>query len=111
MQEQEEQFEDFRSQQKARYTEQEQALNELREILDRRQRHLDTRQDDIEEQKREQERQQKCLDGVGKAPSMFLFSVPSGKVNNPLQPRPSRTYASSWTKRRISCLIGSRIVA
>ena len=86
------------------------ALNELLEKLNRRQRRLDTRQDAIDEQKRDQERQQTCLDGVGKAPSMFLFSVPAGNVNNPLQRRPSRTYGRSWTKKRIICLIGSRIV-
>ena len=67
------------------------ALNELLEKLNRRQRRLDTRQDAIDERKREQECQQTCLDGVGKAPSMFLFSVPSGNVNNHLQRRPSRT--------------------
>ena len=103
-------FEDFRSQQKTRHAEQEQALNELLEKLNRRQRRLDTRQDAIDERKREQECQQTCLDGVGKAPSMFLFSVPSGNVNNPLQRRPSRTYGRSWTKKRIICLIGLRIV-
>ena len=110
----------------------------------------------MDEQEREQECQQTCLDGVGKASSRFLFtsraaaesncgvdyffvcffvssgdfclqvllasfackfclqvllvSVPLGN-NNPLQPRPSRSYGRSWTKRRIICLIGSRIAA
>ena len=73
IQEQEELFEDFRSKRKASLTEQEQALDELCEELNRRQTRLDARQDAMNEQKDEQECQQYYLQGVGKASSMFLF--------------------------------------
>ena len=67
---------------------QDQELSVLTRKLEMRERELAIQQDDESE---EQERQQTRLEETGKASSVWPFPLLFSNVNNPLQPKPSKS--------------------
>ena len=70
---------------------QDQELSVLTRKLEMRERELAIQQEALNDKSEEQERQQTRLEETGKASSVWPFPLLFSNVNNPLQPRPSKS--------------------